>query len=177
MSSQGSPPVPFCLAQIFQGLKSLGNGLCTLTNWAQNVICVHTCKQGGLMCRIWDWQSTIVKDLNDSQDHEHSLFCRENASVVIYAIFSDNQCALSTRLEGGGGRQKGTMWLLFTFFYIRASLNSIVTKSYWVCESNLIFDFDFDQKDTNFQVCLILSFGCDRHFFECQERLLGVLAT
>ena len=24
------------------------------------------------MCGIWDWQSTIVKDLNDSQDPKHS---------------------------------------------------------------------------------------------------------
>ena len=28
------------------------------------------------MCGIWDWQSTIVKDLNDSQDPKHTLFCR-----------------------------------------------------------------------------------------------------
>ena len=40
-------------------------------------ICLHTWKQGGLMCGIWDWQSTIVKDLNDSQDPKHTLFCRD----------------------------------------------------------------------------------------------------
>ena len=68
------------------------------------------------MCRIWDWQSTIVKDLNDSQDHEHSLFCRENASVVIYAIFSDNQCALSTRLEGGGVAKRAQCDFCLHFF-------------------------------------------------------------
>ena len=56
----------FFLAEIYQGLKSLGNGLYTLTNWPQNVICVHTCMHCGLICVIWDWQSTIVKDLNDS---------------------------------------------------------------------------------------------------------------
>ena len=39
------------------------------------------------MCGIWDWQSTIVKDLNDSQDPKHTLFCRENAFVAIYALF------------------------------------------------------------------------------------------
>ena len=50
-------------------------------------ICQHTWKQGGLMCGIWDWQSTIVKDLNDSQDPKHTLFCRETAFVAIYALF------------------------------------------------------------------------------------------
>ena len=67
----GGHPQYIFLAQIYQGLKSLGNGLCTLTNWPQNVICVHTCMHCGLMCGIWDWQSMIVKDLNDSQDPQH----------------------------------------------------------------------------------------------------------
>ena len=39
------------------------------------------------MCGIWDWQSTIVKDLNDSQDPKHTLFCREIVFVAIYALF------------------------------------------------------------------------------------------
>ena len=54
------------------------------------------------MCGIWDWQSTIVKDLNDSHDPKHTLFCRENAFFAIYALFSDNKCPLFTRLGGGG---------------------------------------------------------------------------
>ena len=62
----GVTPSTFVLDQIYQGLKSLGNELCTLKNWPQNVICVHTCMYCGLTCGIWDWQSTIVKDLNDS---------------------------------------------------------------------------------------------------------------
>ena len=41
-------------------------------------ICLSTCKQDGSICKIWDWQPTIVKDLNDSQDPKHTLFCREN---------------------------------------------------------------------------------------------------
>lgn len=53
------------------------------------------------MCGIWDWQSTIVKDLNDSQDPKHTLFCREIVFVAIYALFSDNKCPLFTRLGGG----------------------------------------------------------------------------
>ena len=44
------------------------------------------------MCGIWEWQSTIVKDLNDSQDPKHTLFCRENSFVAIYAFFPDNKC-------------------------------------------------------------------------------------
>ena len=42
------------------------------------------------MCGIWDWQSMIVKDLNDSQDSKHTLFCRENAFVAIYMLFRYN---------------------------------------------------------------------------------------
>ena len=48
------------------------------------------------MCGIWDWQSTIVKDLNDSQDPKHTLICRD------LLAFSDNKCPLFTRLGGGG---------------------------------------------------------------------------
>ena len=50
-------------------------------------IYLHTCKQGGLICRIWDWQSTIVKDLNDIQDPKHTLFCRKNTFVAIHGFF------------------------------------------------------------------------------------------
>ena len=78
-------------------------------------ICLHTWKQGGLMCGIWDWQSTIVKDLNDSQDPKHTLICRENAFVAIYALFSDNKCPLFTRL-GGGVTQSGHCPLFLPFF-------------------------------------------------------------
>ena len=38
------------------------------------------------MCGIWDWQSTIVKDLNDSQDPKHTLFCHENTFGAISAF-------------------------------------------------------------------------------------------
>ena len=79
--------------------------------------------QCGLMCGIWDWQSTIVGDLNDSQDPKHTLFCRENAFVAIYAQMS-NKCPLFTRLGGGGVCRKGTMSPFFTvFFYIGAPLS------------------------------------------------------
>ena len=67
------------------------------------------------MCGIWDWQSTIVKDLNDSQDPKHTLICRENAFVAIYALFSDNKCPLFTRL-GGGVAQSGHCPLFCPFF-------------------------------------------------------------
>ena len=68
------------------------------------------------MCGIWDWQSTIVKDLNDSQDPKHTLFCRKIVFVAIYALFSDNKCPLFTRL--GGGRAKQTLSASFTVFLI-----------------------------------------------------------
>ena len=59
-------------------------------------ICLHTCKQGGIMCGIWDWQSTLVKDLNDSQDPKQMLFYCKKAFVAIYALFSDNKYLLFT---------------------------------------------------------------------------------
>ena len=55
---------------------------------------------------IWDWHATIVKDLNDSQGPKHTLFFRENAFVAIYALFSDNKCALFAHLGGGWGSPK-----------------------------------------------------------------------
>ena len=82
------------------------------------------------MCGIWDWQSTIVKDLNDSQDPKHTLICRENAFVAIYALFSDNKCPLFTRL-GGGFAQSGHCPLFLPFFYRKASLMLNLSEVYY----------------------------------------------
>ena len=76
----------------------------------------------GLICGIWDWQSTIVEDLNDSQDPKHTLFCRENAFVAIYALFSDNKCPLFTRLGRGGSPKGDNVTFFYRFFYIGAPL-------------------------------------------------------
>ena len=38
----------------------------------------------------WKAASTIAKDLNDSEDPKHTLFCREIAFVAIYALFGDD---------------------------------------------------------------------------------------
>ena len=76
------------------------------------------------MCGIWDWQSTIVKDLNDSQDPKHMLFCRENALVAIYAFFSDKKCPLFTRLGGGGLPKTDIVCFLNRFSYMMASLTN-----------------------------------------------------
>ena len=76
----------------------------------------HVYAYCGLMCGIWDWQSMIVRDLNDSQDPKHTLFCRETAFFTIYALFSDNKCALFARL--GGGSLKGHNVTFFTVFFI-----------------------------------------------------------
>ena len=84
-------------------------------------ICLHTWKQGGLMCGIWNWQSTIVKDLNNSQDPKHTLFCRENAFVAIYALFSDNKCPLFTCL-GGGSPKADIVHFFYRFSHRKASL-------------------------------------------------------
>ena len=75
-----------------------------------------------LIFGIWDWQSTIVEDLNDSQPPKHTLFCRENAFVAIYALFSDNKCPPFTRLRGGGLLKGDNVTFFYRFFYIGAPL-------------------------------------------------------
>ena len=68
------------------------------------------------MCWIWDWQSTntIVKDVNDRQDPKHTLFCRENAFVAIYALISDNKYPLFNR-------PKRTLSVFLPFFFRKGS--------------------------------------------------------
>ena len=39
---------------------------------------------------IWGLDPSIAKDLIDSEDPKHTLFCREIAFVAIYALFRDN---------------------------------------------------------------------------------------
>ena len=91
--------------------------------------------QGGLMCGIWDWQSTKVKDLNDSQDPKHTLICRENAFVAIYALFSDNKYPLFTCL--GRGRPKRTLSTFFTVFLIgRLPLLDMCYKVFCLCSAS-----------------------------------------
>ena len=68
------------------------------------------------MCGIWDWQSTIVKDLNDSQDHKHTLFCRDNAFVAIYALFQTTNVRFLP--VQGGGSPKANIVCFFTVFLI-----------------------------------------------------------
>ena len=109
-------------------------------------ICQHTWKQGGLMCGIWDWQSTIVKDLNDSQDPKHTLFCRENAFVAIYARFSDNKCLLFTRL-GRGVAKSGYCLLFFT------GLSRMMASLSESCLGDLIEQSGY-LVSTLFKVCL-----------------------
>ena len=39
---------------------------------------------------IGELDSSIAKDLIDSEDPKHTLFCREIAFVAIYTLFRDN---------------------------------------------------------------------------------------
>ena len=89
------------------------------------------------MCEIWDWQSTIVKDLNDSQDPKDTLFCREIVFVAIYALFSDKKCPLFTRL-GGGVAQSGHCSLFYRFSHRKASLTSRFRIANLVKRVNLV---------------------------------------
>ena len=77
------------------------------------------------MCVIWDWQSTIVKDLNDSQDPKHTLICRKNAFVAIYALFSDNKCPLFYLFRGGGSPKADIVRFFYRFSCMMASLRNI----------------------------------------------------
>ena len=69
---------------------------------------------------VWDL-GLAIHDLNDSQDPKHALFCRENAFVAIYALFSDNKCPLFTRLD--------IVCFFNRFSYMMASLIRKVQKS------------------------------------------------
>ena len=63
------------------------------------------------MCGIWDWQSTIVKDLNDSQDPKHTLFYRD-----LRDFFRQQMSAFYP--FRGGGCPKRTLSAFFTVFLI-----------------------------------------------------------
>ena len=90
----------------------------------------------------------IVKDLNDSQNRKHTLFCREIVFVAIYALFSDNKCPLFTRL-GGGGRPKRTLSAFFTVFLIgRLPLSGIVS------EKRQYIDLNRDEEHNSLQQML-----------------------
>ena len=93
-------------------------------------ICLQTCKQGGLMCGIWDWQSTIVEDLNDSRDPKYTLFCRENAFAVIYALFFRQQ--MSNFYQFRGGVAESDIVCFFYPFFLRASLICICNLYFYV---------------------------------------------
>ena len=80
------------------------------------------------MCGIWDWQSTIVKDLNDSQDPKHTLFCRKIVFVAIYALFFRQQMSAFTRL-GGGSHKADIVRFFYRFSYKMASLRQNKSKS------------------------------------------------
>ena len=75
------------------------------------------------MCGIWDWQSTIVKDLNDSQHPKHTLICRENAFVAIYALFQTTNVRFLP-VQGGGSPKADIVHFFDRFSYMMASLSS-----------------------------------------------------
>ena len=77
------------------------------------------------MCGIWDWQSTIVKDLNDSQDPKYTLFCRENAFVAIYALFQTTNVRFLPIAQSGH-----CVLFFYSFSYMMASPSSI-PKMIW----------------------------------------------
>ena len=87
------------------------------------------------MCGIWDWQSTIVKDLNDSQDPKHTLICRENAFVAIYALFVRQQMSAFYPFRGGGSPKADIVHFFDRFSYMMASLSFVDNLIQWAVYS------------------------------------------
>ena len=58
-----------------------------------------------------------MKDLNDSQDPKHALFCRENALVTIYGLFSDTNVPFLP-VQGGGVAERAQCDLFYCFFFV-----------------------------------------------------------
>ena len=125
------------------------------------------------MCGIWDWQSTLVKDLNDSQDPQHMLFCRENAFVAIYGLFSDNKFPLFTRW-GGGSPEGDNVTFFYRFFYIGAPLRSTYVASYVTIWTIITTTYENDNEKIkiifwkSLNICFIISIfdrSCNIAFF------------
>ena len=70
------------------------------------------------MCGILDWQSTIFKDLNDSQDPKHTLFCRD-----LRAFFRQQMSAFYP--FRGGLPKADIVSFFYRFSYMMASLTCL----------------------------------------------------
>ena len=53
------------------------------------ILVAHRCRAAKSV-GILELDSTIAKDLNDSEDPKHTLYCRKIAFVAIYALFGDD---------------------------------------------------------------------------------------
>ena len=51
---------------------------------------IHHSYRAAKSAGIGELDSSIAKDLIDSEDPKHTLFCREIAFVAIYALFGDD---------------------------------------------------------------------------------------
>ena len=128
------------------------------------------------MCGIWDWQSTIVKDLNDSQDPKNTLFCRENAFVAIYALFSDKKCPLFTRF--GGGRPKRTVSAFLTVFLMMASLTFSLRCSLFLLVARAgLFNFCFFLKRKKFLLIFYPTSNVSKRFKTQKKRISSDILT
>ena len=114
---------------------------------------------------IWDWQSTIVEDLNDSQDPKHTLFCRENAFVVIYALFSDNKCRLFTRLGGVCPKRTLSAFLPFLLWGLPCWFASKFAADQFIRDDNK----DFDRHRKALSVINLWKFTADRFIQDDNE--------
>ena len=57
----------------------------------------------------------IILDLNDGQDPKHTLFCRKNAFVAIYAFYQTTDDPFFTSLGGGSPKMENVTF--FTVFF------------------------------------------------------------
>ena len=69
------------------------------------------------MCGIWDWQSTIVKDLNDSQDPQtYTVLSRKRICRDLRAFFRQQMSAFYPFRGAGGVAQSGHCLLFLPSF-------------------------------------------------------------
>ena len=111
------------------------------------------------MCGIWDWQSTIVKDLNDSQDPKHTLFCGKNAFVAIYALFQTTNVPFLP--VQGGVTERGQCHFFYRFFLYQGSPkhqqpnSSIMLKQGF--QGNVMSNVNFYQSNCILNHCFLSS--------------------
>ena len=78
-----------CTVYALQSLYTIDRNTRDITVYTLQSLYVHHCRVAQ-SAGIGGLDPSIAKDLIDSKDPKHTLFCREIAFVAIYALFRDN---------------------------------------------------------------------------------------